>query len=79
MSKALESIEQGLYEAIDFIEEKSVEAIIHEVSPVDVKTIREHVGMTQSEFALAFGISLGTLRHWERGDRTPQGPCPCAA
>ena len=26
------------------------------------------------EFALAFGISLGTLRHWERGDRHPQGP-----
>jgi putative transcriptional regulator len=30
--------------------------------------------MTQAEFAAAFGISLGTLRHWERGDRTPRGP-----
>ncbi len=30
--------------------------------------------MSQSEFASAFGISVSTLRHWERGDRTPQGP-----
>ncbi|PID73356.1 MAG: hypothetical protein CSB33_04305 [Desulfobacterales bacterium] len=30
--------------------------------------------MTQIEFASAFGISVGTLRHWERGDRSPQGP-----
>lgn len=26
------------------------------------------------EFTSAFGISVSTLRHWERGDRTPQGP-----
>ena len=30
--------------------------------------------MTQNEFALAFAISVSTLRHCERGDRTPQGP-----
>ena len=30
--------------------------------------------MTQNEFASAFGISVSTLRHWERGDRAPQGP-----
>ena len=28
----------------------------------------------KNEFASAFGISVSTLRHWERGDRTPQGP-----
>jgi putative transcriptional regulator len=30
------------------------------------------MGMSQTEFASAFGIS--TLRHWERGDREPRGP-----
>ena len=30
--------------------------------------------MSQSEFATAFGISLGTLRHWEQGLRSPRGP-----
>ncbi|MGR5251979.1 helix-turn-helix domain-containing protein [Vibrio astriarenae] len=36
--------------------------------------MRNNVAMTQAEFASTFGISLGTLRHWERGDRTPRGP-----
>lgn len=30
--------------------------------------------MSHSEFSSAFGISVRTLRHWERSDRTPQGP-----
>jgi len=30
--------------------------------------------MTQTEFATAFGISVSTVRHWERGDRSPAGP-----
>ena len=30
--------------------------------------------MSQPEFAATFGISLGTLRHWEQGDRIPHGP-----
>lgn len=36
--------------------------------------MRNNVAMTQAEFASIFGISLRTLRHWERGDRTPRGP-----
>jgi putative transcriptional regulator len=74
MSKAYESIKQGLTEAIDFAQGKATKAIIHSFSSVDVKAVREQVGMSQTEFALAFGISVGTLRHWERGDRKPRGP-----
>ena len=40
---------------------------------MDVKAIREKVGLTQEQFSARFGISLGTLRHWERGDRQPHG------
>ncbi len=29
--------------------------------------------MTQKQFCRRFGFSLGTLRHWERGDRRPRG------
>jgi len=32
------------------------------------------IGMKQPVFAATFGISLATLRHWQRGDRKPQGP-----
>ena len=47
---------------------------MHEFKPLDVKQLRAKVGMSQNEFASAFGISVSTLRHWERGDRTPTGP-----
>lgn len=74
MSSAFASIKQGLEEAVAYAEGKCMQAKVHEISPVDVKNIRAKVGMTQTDFAAAFGISVSTLRHWERGDRTPQGP-----
>jgi putative transcriptional regulator len=46
---------------------------LHAPAKVDVKAVRRRTGLTQAEFAAKFAISLGTLRHWERGDRTPRG------
>ncbi len=40
---------------------------------IDVKKLREGLGMSQPEFALLFGFSLGTLRQWEQGRRYPDG------
>ncbi len=74
MNTAFDSIKQGLEEALDFSKERSTKAVVHEFTPLDVKNIRAKIGMTQNEFASAFGISVSTLRHWERGDRTPHGP-----
>ena len=74
MNKVYNSIKTGLEEAIDFTEGKVPQAIVHKINPVDVKNIRADVGMSQREFASAFGISVNTLRHWERGDRYPNGP-----
>tara|TARA_R100000656_G_scaffold112727_1_gene84959 strand:+ start:608 stop:901 length:294 start_codon:yes stop_codon:yes gene_type:complete len=74
MSSAFSSIKQGLEEALEFSKGNASKAVIHEFTAVDVKDLRAKVGMSQNEFASAFGISVATLRHWERGDRTPQGP-----
>ena len=41
---------------------------------IDVKKLREKLKMSQAEFALKFGFSLGTLRQWEQGRRLPDGP-----
>ena len=73
MSKAYESIRRGLEQAIAHQAGKPVRAKVHTPSPVDVKQVRARTGLTQEEFAAKFSISLGTLRHWERGDRTPRG------
>jgi putative transcriptional regulator len=47
---------------------------VYRPQPVDVKALRARVAMTQEQFAARFGFSVATLRHWERGDRSPQGP-----
>lgn len=64
----------ALEEAVSYAQGEKTEAIIHEVQPLDIKTIRASVDMTQEEFAKAVGVKLPTLRHWERGDRKPTGP-----
>ncbi|HIF9169720.1 TPA: helix-turn-helix domain-containing protein [Photobacterium damselae] len=74
MTNAFASIQQGLMEAIELAEDKKKGATVHNFAPVDVKAVRNNVAMTQAEFASIFGISLRTLRHWERGDRAQRGP-----
>nr|WP_090202552.1 NadS family protein [Ectothiorhodospira magna] len=74
MTNEFPSIKQGLTEAVEFSRGKSSKAVVHQFGPLDVKKIRAKVRMSQNEFASAFGISVSTLRHWERGDRTPHGP-----
>jgi putative transcriptional regulator len=70
----INSMKHGLEEAVAYSEGKCSEAVVHKFSPVDVKNVRAKMGMSQNEFASAFGISVSTLRHWERGDRVPHGP-----
>ena len=42
--------------------------------PADVKAVRAKLKTTQSEFALLIGVSVATLRNWEQGRRSPDGP-----
>ena len=74
MSEFAEGIKKGLNEAVAYSKGKCPKAVVHQFTPVDVKRIRSNLGMSQNEFASAFGISVSTLRHWERGDRIPHGP-----
>jgi putative transcriptional regulator len=74
MSELLDSIKAGSEETAALSKSEPPKAVVHALSPSDVKNIRAKMGMSQTEFASAFGISVSTLRHWERGDRAPQGP-----
>jgi putative transcriptional regulator len=44
-----------------------------EIGADNIRAVRERSGMTQQRFAAAFGIGLGTLQKWERGERRPSG------
>ena len=37
----------------------------------DVKRIREHFGLSQSEFAIRFGFEIDTVQNWEQGRNRP--------
>jgi len=39
----------------------------------DVKRIRKTTGLTQKQFSETFCINLNTIKHWEKGDRKPNG------
>ena len=42
--------------------------------PEDVRTIRQKLQKSQSQFAQMIGVSIGTLQNWEQGRRQPEGP-----
>ena len=73
MGKAYTEIAAGLKDAISHAKGNKTKAKVHRPEPIDVKAIRDKTGMSQQRFCATFGISLGTLRHWEQGLRAPRG------
>ena len=65
----LESIDQA--RAIH--EGKRKPSRVFRYKPVDVREIREKLGLTQAQFADMLCISLATLRNWEQGRTYPEG------
>ena len=73
MALAFQSIKQGLNEAIAHARGAKAGVKLYQPQAVDVSRLRERLGLTQEQFAARFGFSVATLRHWERGDRSPNG------
>lgn len=71
MTKAGKSILRGLKEAVDYMEGKRTGAQTHVVEVPDVKALRKRLGMSQSEFSVAYRIPLDTLQGWEQERREP--------
>jgi putative transcriptional regulator len=74
MGGIFESIKRGMEEAISHSKGEKTEVRVFTPREVSVKDVRRKTGLTQEQFAATFGISVATLRHWERGDRKPHGP-----
>jgi putative transcriptional regulator len=75
-NKDFEGLIAGLDDALSYAKGlASPEARIHRVK-VDrtfVAEARLKAGLTQEQFARVTGASLGTVRKWERGERSPSG------
>jgi|HubBroStandDraft_1064217.scaffolds.fasta_scaffold131307_2 DNA-binding transcriptional regulator YiaG len=44
------------------------------IPSVDVAEVRRRLKLSQAEFAAAFGLSLDSVKNWEQGHRSPEGP-----
>ena len=72
MSKTFgQELIESLGEALDHASGKSIAAREHVVEVPDVKSLRERLKMSQTEFARAYRIPLPTLKGWEQGRRQP--------
>lgn len=61
-------------QALAFAEGKAQHACkSHVPDEIDIRRIRRKVGMSQTEFAEHFGVSVRTVQDWEQGRRVPSG------
>jgi putative transcriptional regulator len=74
--KAFDAIAAGLRDAIASARKEDGHGQVRRVRvpDVDVGAVRAKLGLSQQDFAAAFGVSLGTVRNWEQGRRRSDGP-----
>jgi putative transcriptional regulator len=65
---------EGVKEMGTYVRGETEGARVTFVGEPDPRAIREHLHLTQEEFAAALCISVATLRNWEQGRREPSGP-----
>ncbi|HEX3696593.1 MAG TPA: helix-turn-helix domain-containing protein [Polyangia bacterium] len=74
--KAFDSIMAGLQDALAYAKGDKARGrtTTFDARDLDVGKVRGKVGLSQDEFARAFGVSVGTLRNWEQKRVRPDGP-----
>lgn len=70
------ALKASLQEAVAYLngDKSRGRATVIDVAELDVGVIRNKIGLSQDDFARAFGVSLGTLRNWEQRRNRPDGP-----
>lgn len=66
----LESVRQGG----EILRGERAPSRVFGVSEPSARKIRRSYGLSQDKFAKLMGISVATLRNWEQGRRSPEGP-----
>jgi putative transcriptional regulator len=75
MSKLGDELVRSMAQALAHAQGKHAGARVHKVAigPEEIQMARKSLGLSQDEFANAFGVSASTLRKWEQGQRAPTG------
>ena len=71
--KAFDKIAEGLTEALAIARGESKPAKLHIPAEIDVQAIRAQTGLSQEDFATAFGFTINQIKDWEHGRARPLG------
>jgi putative transcriptional regulator len=75
-----EEIDRQIAEDLDTAPVFSAEEFATAGQPIErgdalnVRMLREHLGLSQAGFASRYGFSVETIRQYEQGKRSPSGP-----
>ena len=75
MSKLGDELVQSMAQALAHAQGRKSRVRTRQVPirPADIQKARKQLGLSQSQFADAFGVSASTLKKWEQGQRFPNG------
>ena len=68
-----DELKTSLEEAVEIKQGLKEPARVTRYAIADVKAIREHLNVSQSEMAKALGTSVDTIKSWESKRRNPTG------
>lgn len=71
--KAFDKIAEGLTEALSIARGETKPAKLHIPPEIDVRAIRARTGLSQDDFATAFGFTINQIKDWEQGRARPLG------
>jgi putative transcriptional regulator len=70
--KLFKELDSNLRKAVTIVKGTAAPKSVYVVlTPVEIRTIRKSVNMSQAVFARSFQLSLDTLKGWEQGKRKP--------
>src|SRR5262245_32359322 len=75
MSKLGDELVRSMAQALAHAEGRKSDVRTRQVAvrPARIQKARKQLGLSQDQFASAFGVSASTLRKWEQGQRSPTG------
>ncbi|MBF1996613.1 NadS family protein [Serratia symbiotica] len=73
-AKLFDRLKESMAQMNEIIDGERAPSREFQVSAVQVKTIRQAMGLSQPVFAALISVSVGTLKNWEQGRREPTGP-----
>jgi len=73
-SKLYTDLSKSIREAGRIRRGKAKPSRVFRYDAIDIRKLRESVGVSQAQFARMIGVSKDTLQNWEQGRRQPRGP-----